>query len=346
VPLPAWTSLPARPIPVLDSYAGLVARQLDVPVALVSLVGSGGQVSPGAVGLPEPWATQRSVPLTHSLCQHVVADAVPLFVEEASAHPQLRSNGAVRDWGVTAYGGAPLTDRDGSAVGALCAIDTRPRRWTPRDIQLLVGLAELCSDQLDHEIAVDSTREEHAAAQRATAQARQAEANARTAIATATTALQWYRRLRLVANALARVTAAEDITSVVSQLSRNFLGVDHVLIGVTSEPATELRLLPARHLVAGRPHSRTAIPLAEDSPIRTALREQRAVGLSPTGTGPAASHHSSRVDLPLLLSAPHLGVLSVRWTGPQDVGKYAEALESLARHTAWAVQRTLLSEWS
>jgi GAF domain len=345
VPLPVWPNLPARSVPLLDRYARLVARQLDVPMALVSLVGNGGQVSPGAVGLPEPWATERSVPLTHSLCQHVVADGRPLFVEQTAAHPLLKGNGAVTEWGVTAYGGAPLTDRAGTAVGALSAIDIRPRRWQPRDIELLVELAELCSAQVDLEIAVETAREEHAAAERAMAQARSAEARARTAVATATTTLQHHRRLRLVADVLARVTAATDLTSAVSRLSRDCLGVDHVLIGVTREPVTELRVLPLRHQVRGRRHGSTVIPLADDSPIRVAVREQRAVGLPPTCAGLAASTCSSRVDLPLLLSAPHLGVLSLRWARPQNVGEQADILEALARHTAWAVQRTVLSEW-
>jgi GAF domain-containing protein len=344
--LPVWPVLPARPIALLDHCARVVAGQLDVPIALVSLVGKGGQVSPGAVGLPEPWATRRSVPLSHSLCRHVVERGEPLFVENAVGHPLVSGNGAVTDWGVLAYGGAPLTGPDGAAVGALSAIDRRPRRWLAKETELLVDLAVLCSAQIRLHEAEDAAREERSAAERDALHARAAEATAREAIAGAHRSLQHCRRLERVVDALARVNTVRDITGVVSRLSRDYLGATQSLVGVTCEPATELRLLPLPHSGAGRGDCRTTIPLADDSPLRLAVREQRAIGV-PLGTdGTASGRFSSRVDLPLPLPAPHLGVLSLRWSRPRDIGEDVEVLEGLARHTAWAVERALLAEWS
>ena len=36
-----------------------------------------------SIGLPEPWASERQTPISHSFCQHVVARATPLIVEDA-----------------------------------------------------------------------------------------------------------------------------------------------------------------------------------------------------------------------------------------------------------------------
>ena len=146
--LPAETPLPARTDPALERFARLVRRQLDVPVALVTLVSADQQVFPGALGLPEPWQTTRATPLTHSFCQHVVTSERPLVIGDAREHPLVRDNLAIPDLGVVAYAGVPLVDAEGAVVGSLCAIDTRPRSWTDDDIAVLTDLAGACSSEL------------------------------------------------------------------------------------------------------------------------------------------------------------------------------------------------------
>lgn len=112
-------------------------------MALVSLVDVNGQVFPGAFGLPEPWLTERSTPLSHSFCQHVVTSGDPLVVENAHDVPLVRGNLAVMELGVVAYAGMPLRSGEGPVIGSMCAIDHRPRQWTAIE---LAGLAELAAD--------------------------------------------------------------------------------------------------------------------------------------------------------------------------------------------------------
>lgn len=132
----------------MDEYARWVCDSLDVPVALVSLVGEGSQVFPGMVGLSGRWARQRSTPLSHSFCQHVVQTAQPLIIADAREHPLVRDNLAVPDLGVVAYAGMPLTDQDGFVLGSLCAIDHRPRAWTDAQLRTLARIADACSTDL------------------------------------------------------------------------------------------------------------------------------------------------------------------------------------------------------
>ncbi len=132
----------------MQALAERVRRRLGAPVALVSLVRPDEQVFPGMVGLPEPWASTRSTPLTHSFCQYVVASAEPLIVTDAREHPLLRDNRAVHDLGVVAYAGMPLTDENGTVLGSLCAIDTVPREWTDDELTALADLADACSTEL------------------------------------------------------------------------------------------------------------------------------------------------------------------------------------------------------
>ena len=111
------------------------------PVALVSLVDADRQFFKSCLGLPEPWASRRGSPLTHSFCQHAVAAREPLVVNDAREHEVLRENLAIRDMGVVAYAGIPLSDSDGHALGTLCVIDSQPRHWTTEQIQLLSDIA-------------------------------------------------------------------------------------------------------------------------------------------------------------------------------------------------------------
>jgi GAF domain-containing protein len=127
--------------PSFDRLARLAAHVLNAPVALVSLVDSDRQFFKSCLGLPEPWASQRESPLTHSFCQHAVASREPLLVDDSREHELLRDNLAIRDMGVIAYAGIPLIDAGGHALGTLCVIDSRPRHWTTHQVQLLSDLA-------------------------------------------------------------------------------------------------------------------------------------------------------------------------------------------------------------
>jgi GAF domain-containing protein len=127
--------------PEFDRLARLAAHVLNAPVALVSLVDAERQFFKSCLGLPEPWASRRESPLTHSFCQHAVASREPLIVVDAREHALLRDNLAIRDMGVIAYAGIPLIDADGHALGTLCVIDSHPRHWTSQQVGLLTDLA-------------------------------------------------------------------------------------------------------------------------------------------------------------------------------------------------------------
>ncbi|MDT7573989.1 MAG: hypothetical protein QOH17_322, partial [Pseudonocardiales bacterium] len=140
--------LSAEPDAQMEEFAHWVRESLDVPVALVSLVREDAQVFPGMVGLAGSWAQQRSTPLTHSFCQHVVRTARPLIITDAREDPLVGDNLAVPDLGVIAYAGMPLTDQAGRVLGSLCAIDVVPRAWTAAELRTLERIAQACAVDL------------------------------------------------------------------------------------------------------------------------------------------------------------------------------------------------------
>jgi hypothetical protein len=133
--------LDSPPEEPFDRLARLAATAVNAPVALVSAVDRDRQFFKSCLGLPEPWATRRETPLSHSFCQHVVAAKEPVIVSDARKDERLLDNLAIRDLGVIAYLGVPLITREGHAVGTLCVIDHEPRIWTSHEISLVKDVA-------------------------------------------------------------------------------------------------------------------------------------------------------------------------------------------------------------
>jgi GAF domain-containing protein len=145
-----------------DRIAGLVERLVDVPVALVTVLGADRQFLPGQVGLPEPLDRDREMPLSHSLSRHVVEGGHMIVVPDVRVEPRLRDNMAVQDLGAVAFAGVPLTDSDGQVLGTLAVMDREPRAWTRSEVALLVELGEVCSSELrlriEREVADEARR--------------------------------------------------------------------------------------------------------------------------------------------------------------------------------------------
>ena len=153
-----------------DRLTRIASSMLGVPVSLVSLVAADRQFFKSARGLPEPWASQRGTPLSHSFCQHVVAADAPLIVEDARRDTLLRDNAAVDDLGVVAYAGFPIRSGDGAVLGSLCAIDHLPRVWSERDLALLADLANLARTEIELRASLNASRQIARAAARLSAE--------------------------------------------------------------------------------------------------------------------------------------------------------------------------------
>lgn len=141
--------LDGDPEPIFDRFARLAARVADTPTALVSVVADDRQYFAGLCGVAQPWADARQTPLSHSFCQHVVANAAPLVIGDARSDPVLCSNLAIVDLDVIAYAGFPILSPTGHVLGSLCAIDSSPRSWQPAQLESLADIALLVGNELE-----------------------------------------------------------------------------------------------------------------------------------------------------------------------------------------------------
>jgi PAS domain S-box-containing protein len=132
-----------------DRLTRLASRLLSAPVALVCLLDEHRQFFKSAWGLPEPWASQRETPLSHSVCHHALAGTEPLVIADSRQHPLTCESPAVSELGVIAYLGVPLVTSEGAALGAFCVTDSKPRTWSPGEIETLRDLTASVATEIE-----------------------------------------------------------------------------------------------------------------------------------------------------------------------------------------------------
>ena len=140
--------LDSPPEAAFDRLTALGRRMLGAPVCVFSLVEIDRQFFKSQQGLPEPLATTRETPLSHLLCQHVVASGAPLAIDDASRHSLACDNSAVRDLGIAAYLGVPVRSPEGDVLGSFCVVDVTPRAWTDDDRAVLLDLAAIAEETI------------------------------------------------------------------------------------------------------------------------------------------------------------------------------------------------------
>ena len=140
--------LDTPPEETFDRLTRLAARLLQVPVALVTLVDEDRQFFKSSVGLGEPWASRRQMPLAYSFCQHAVADKQTLVISDARNNDRVKNSPAVSENNSLAYVGVPLITDKGHALGTLCVVDSSPRLWDDDQVQVLSDLAAVVMDEI------------------------------------------------------------------------------------------------------------------------------------------------------------------------------------------------------
>ena len=154
-----------------DRLARLVAKAVQSSAAFVSLadIDADEIVFAGITGLPEIQAGERK-PLSQTICRHVVSSGMPLVVPDTEIHPLSCDEPAIRELGLGAYLGVPLTTPEGEVIGVLCSVDRHAREWSSAHVEIAEGLAAAVMTEIGLRNAIERARE--AAAERTVAEAR------------------------------------------------------------------------------------------------------------------------------------------------------------------------------
>lgn len=130
-----------------DRVVQFAAEQLDMPVALVSLIDGERQWFKSRFGM-ENSETPRDV----SFCGHAIMEPELFVVEDALQDARFADNPLVLQAPhVRFYAGAPLSAPSGHRIGTLCVIDTKARALNTVEVAILESLRDLVNEALLNE---------------------------------------------------------------------------------------------------------------------------------------------------------------------------------------------------
>ena len=142
--LHALNILDTRPEERFDRLTRLARRLFDVPIALVSLVDSDRQWFKSCQGMAAT-ETPRDV----SFCAHAILSDQILMIPDAGSDERFHDNPLVTgEPRIRFYSGCPLKVGNGSNVGTLCLLDTRPRVLDAEERGLLLDLASMAEREI------------------------------------------------------------------------------------------------------------------------------------------------------------------------------------------------------
>jgi phosphoribosyl 1,2-cyclic phosphodiesterase/CheY-like chemotaxis protein len=122
-----------------DRITRLAAALFNVPMAIISLVDENRQWFKSCLG-----SNDKETPRDVAFCAHVVYSREPMIVSDAFQDARFADNPLViNEPRIRFYAGYPLMLDNGSCIGTLCLLDTRPRTLEGPDLERLHDLADI-----------------------------------------------------------------------------------------------------------------------------------------------------------------------------------------------------------
>lgn len=136
-PLYAYDTMTEQEGAHLNALTSLAATLCRTPIAAISLVRSDRLWFKAKIGL-----AMDKLDRNGAFCDVVVTTGEALILKDTTLDPRFRSSPLVcGGLGVRAYIGHPLKSPFGAVLGCLCVIDTRVRKWSDFEIEVVRLLA-------------------------------------------------------------------------------------------------------------------------------------------------------------------------------------------------------------
>lgn len=127
-----------------DQLVHLAIELLNAPICYIAFLDERRQWFKSRHGL-QAKQTPRSI----AFCNETIKKSEPLIIADTHLDERFASSPLVRDDpNIRFYAGIPLTTPDGSNVGTFCLADTEPKVLEPKQLELLLKLANIAKDQL------------------------------------------------------------------------------------------------------------------------------------------------------------------------------------------------------
>lgn len=145
IALDRYDVLDSKPEERFDRITKIVQIALDVPITAISLVDEKRQWFKSKHGLDVD-ETPREV----AFCAHTIKTSKAFAIEDASKDRRFSNNPLVTgEPNIKSYLGIPLLSPDGFNIGTLCAIDTVPRKFDSKSVELMNHLAKVVIHELE-----------------------------------------------------------------------------------------------------------------------------------------------------------------------------------------------------
>jgi hypothetical protein len=143
ISLRALDLLDTEPEERFDRITRVATALFNVPMATITLVDERRQWFKSCQG-----TAGREDPRDASFCAHVVSQREPMIVVDTLSDDRFADNPLVLGGPrIRFYAGHPLTLDDGSCIGTLCLLDTRPHTFKDSDLEQLRDLALIVMEQ-------------------------------------------------------------------------------------------------------------------------------------------------------------------------------------------------------
>ena len=138
--------LEAQTTPVFEEATQTAAHLLEVPICILGFLDRNRHVFKSAVGLSRlglmnPLAQERQLPIHESFCTQVVETSQIINVGDTRTHPAFANSVLVQRYGILAYLGVPLIDSSGLCLGAIAVMDLETRNFSIQQMKFLELMA-------------------------------------------------------------------------------------------------------------------------------------------------------------------------------------------------------------
>lgn len=122
-----------------DDLTRLAAQTFDTPIALIAFLDHDRNWYKSSVGM-----AASETPREFALCEHMLQhrDEALVVSDTATDERFSRNPLVIGEPYIRFYAGAPLIAPSGHVLGAICAIDTKPREVRPEAVETLLFLAK------------------------------------------------------------------------------------------------------------------------------------------------------------------------------------------------------------
>lgn len=120
-----------------DSLVKLASTVCETPIATLNLLDEDTEYTISSYGVE-----LHSLPRKESICNHIIANPVPLVVEDISQDERFTNKSSfINNNGLKFFAGFPLVNTEGYAIGAICVYDSDPKKMTSDQLTALETIA-------------------------------------------------------------------------------------------------------------------------------------------------------------------------------------------------------------